>query len=124
MKKKVVFLMLASFIVGGVVSFAATNYYADMVLNQKDMIKDEITEHYTKVYSERGQQQHHDMTAVVWTEVESLKERLKDYATEKVHSDADGRYEEHVRAIQEAIEQVEAEMIEYIDSLGDSPAGK
>ncbi|PAV30237.1 hypothetical protein CIL05_07150 [Virgibacillus profundi] len=117
MKKKVVGLLMVGLLLGGTVTYAATNYYADLILNQEDQMMNEISEYYNQNFKERGELQHRDMVHYATMERESLMDRMKSKIDEKVASDADNRRKEHVKHIDNAVTGLEEELLNYINEL-------
>lgn len=119
MSKKVLFGFIAGMFLFVGVGFAAGNYYAEMVMNQKEQIEDELQGYFMEQNAARGQQHHHDMTTYVYTQVEKLKERMYEYINTKVAADGNKRLNEHAEAVDKAIEQLEKELKQKIDTWSD-----
>lgn len=117
MKKKIIALTLASFLVGGGLTYAATNYYADLVLSQEQQLKDLLLEQYETREKEIGQQVHHDMVMYASTQRDALLERMEQYLKDKLDGEQQDRMNMHAEEINKAIESLEVELTEYIDGI-------
>lgn len=118
MKKKVLALtIIGSFLLGGVTSFAATNYYADLLLGQKDQMKEELEKVYLERSKHTGKHVHNDMIMYVETKRQDILDEMYDYIDEKIGSDVNNRLNEHTKYVDEAAEQLVKELKEYIDNL-------
>lgn len=118
MKKKIaVSLIIGAFLLGGGTVFAAGNYYADLVLGQKEQIKEGINQAYDQRQEEIGKQVHNDMVMLVSTEVEGMKERLDQKLKEGLDAEQNRRMNIHSKEIKNAAEQLEIELNDYITDL-------
>lgn len=112
-------LVLISMLVGGGLTYAATNYYADLVTNQKEQIQKELEQAYEERQAEIGKQVHNDMVMYASTSRDAMVERLKKYMNEKLNQEPQDRMNKHSAEIDKAVSQLEKELEKYIDNLGD-----
>ncbi|MDQ0352357.1 5-methylthioribose kinase [Alkalibacillus filiformis] len=118
--KKILLPLIVGLILGGSITvYASSNYFADALSNQDEQIKNILMEHYEDMYKQRGQQQHTDMMSVVQSEREAILDYFKPKIEELVHDEADQRREEHIKAI----EQASNELIEDIYKMLEEELG-
>lgn len=117
MKKKIISLTIIAFLLGSAVTFAASNYYADLLTGQQEQIIQEIEEVYTTRQDEIGQQIHHDMVMVVETERQRVMNEAEGYLKQKLNVDQQGRMDEHTAAIQAEADRIIKEIKIEIDEL-------
>lgn len=120
-KKTMIVALVLSFMLGGVSTYAATkNYYAELLLNQKEQIQNELKEVYQERNKHTGKQVHNDMVMYVETKRQDILDEMHAYIDEKIGSDVNNRLNEHTKHVDEAADQLVKELKEYIDSLGET----
>lgn len=118
MKKKVAVLMLAGALIGSSVTYAATsNYYADLVLNQKEQIQKELDKTYIDKHNEMSKQVHNDMVMKASTSRDEMVDRLHKYMDQQIRTEQQKRMNSHTSAIDSAAKQLESELKQYIDDM-------
>ncbi|MFC4025012.1 hypothetical protein ACFOUV_14555 [Oceanobacillus longus] len=117
MKKKTITLTILTFLAGATVTFAGTNYYADLLAGQKEQIKQEVEEVYEVRQAEMGEQIQHDMVMVVETERQRIMEEAESYLNQKLNEQQQGRMNEHTAEIQAEADRILEELKIEIDQL-------
>lgn len=119
MKKKVMVLtIVGSFLFGSLTTYAATsNYYANLLLGQKEQIQDQLKETYNERIKQTNQMIHHDMVMYVETKRNDIINEMNEYIDQKVGSDVNNRLNEHSQYVNKAADDLVKELKEYIDSL-------
>ena len=116
MNKKIIALVTAFMLLGSTATYALTsNYYANLLLNQKDQMKAEITKQYEAWNDEVGQQIHRDLVTKVATEREKVESEVDSYLKEKINADITKRLNQNTVEIQKAAEELKAELKQHID---------
>lgn len=113
----VILAIVGSFLLGGTVTFAAFNYYADLLARQQPQMEEEISENYREYSEELGTMQHRDMVTAVEVKRQEILEEVNEYARDKALSDANERRQEHAEAIEQEAVRITAELKEFVDSL-------
>lgn len=117
MKKKILVLVaVGSLLVGSGVTFAMTNYYYQLLLDQSDSIKQELSDHYDEEIERIGTQVHNDMVMYVETKKNEVVTNAHSYLDDKLVNEQQDRMNEHTKEIDKAADQLEAELKAYIDS--------
>lgn len=118
MKKKfAAILMAGAFLIGGTVTYAASNYYADLLSGQQEQMSKEVKRNYEKLSQEIGEVQHHDMVSFVEDRRQEILDEVNEYAKVKISNDATARREEHTRAVNQEVERMVKELKEFVDTL-------
>ncbi|MEC5425403.1 hypothetical protein QGM71_18130 [Virgibacillus sp. C22-A2] len=121
MKKKVIAFTLLAMLLGGGATYAATsNYYADLVTNQKEQLEGILKASHAEREKEIGQEVHHDMVMYASTQRDELLQRMQVYLKENMAGEQQERMNMHSKEIDKAVEQLEKELKAYIDSLANN----
>ncbi|WP_087973588.1 hypothetical protein [Oceanobacillus rekensis] len=117
MKKKIISLTILAFLLGSAVTFAASNYYADLLAEQQEQIEQGIEEVYKARQDEISEQIHHDMVTVVETERQRVMNEAESYLKQKLSEEQQGRMNEHTAAIRAEADRIIEEIKIEIDQL-------
>lgn len=117
MKKTIVTVALTASLISSGVTFAATNYYADLVTGQKEQIKTELLNEYKERKQHMSKQVHNDMVMYASTSRDKLVKEVNSYMQEKLNQEQQDRMNMHAAEINKAVESLEADLKAYIDEL-------
>ncbi|WP_404452717.1 hypothetical protein LG329_01015 [Virgibacillus necropolis] len=117
MKKKVIALTVIAFLIGGSMTFAATNYYAKMLENQQGQMEAQIEKEYQERIEEIGTQVHHDMVMFVETERLRVLDEAQAYMKQKLDQVQTDRMNAHADAIQAEADRILEELKRKVDEL-------
>lgn len=117
MKKEVFVLTAIAFLIGSSVTFAATNYYADMLENQHGQMEAQVEKEYQERIEEIGNQVHHDMVMFVETERQRVLGEAQTYMKQNLDQVQKDRMNAHADAIQSEADRILEELKTKIDEL-------
>lgn len=119
--KKVVGSIIAGVLLVGItattVYATVSNYYAELLYNQKEQMQIEVKEVYDELSQRNGEDNHRNLVVYVDGKRIEILDNVTEHVKSVVTEDSRGRLEEHTKIIDEVAEQLEAELIEYVNQL-------
>ncbi len=110
-------LAIVTFLAGATVTYAAANYYAQLLAEQQEQMTQEVEEIYEVRQAEMGEQIRHDMVMVVETERQRIMEEATNYLHEKLNQQQQDRMNEHTAEIRAEADRILKELKIEIDQL-------
>ncbi|PKR79177.1 hypothetical protein CEY16_05365 [Halalkalibacillus sediminis] len=113
--KKVIAFLLVGLLLGSGTTYAASNYYADLLGNQEDQIKNELMKFYEEQSKMRNKQVHNDLVIYVASQRQDLIDYFEPIIQDEINREAVNSQSEHAEAVDEKVKQLKEKIYKMLE---------